>query len=187
MTDTPPLGLRHGTVKVVPSDPRWPRTYARLAAGLTAALGGLARAVEHVGSTSVPGLPAKPIIDIAVLLVPGADADRLAKALAPLGYDFVGDTGDRGGLLFVLESRPGHVLAHLHAIADGDEQWRRYLELRDLLRTDPAARAGYAELKHGLAARYGQDRAGYTDAKTDFIGGLLDRAPRHGSAAEAEG
>ncbi|GAB2834653.1 GrpB family protein [Actinocorallia aurea] len=175
MTDTPPLGLRHGTVKVVPSDPRWPQTYTLLAADLAAALGGLASDLEHVGSTSVPGLPAKPIIDIAALLVPGADPGAVAEAVAPLGYGYRGDTGDRGGLLFVLEpsGAPDHALAHLHGIVPGDVQWERYLELRDLLRKDEEARDAYAGLKHELAARHGDDRTGYTDAKSAFIDGLL--------------
>ncbi|ROO89682.1 GrpB-like predicted nucleotidyltransferase (UPF0157 family) [Actinocorallia herbida] len=175
MTDTSPLGLRHGTVKVVPSDPSWSQAYALLAADLAAALGGLASDLEHVGSTSVPGLPAKPIIDIAALLVPGVDPAEVAQAVAPLGYGYRGDTGDQGGLLYVLEpaDAPGHAVAHLHGIAPGDVQWERYLELRDLLRKDETARDEYARLKHGLAARHGDDRTAYTSAKSTFIDGLL--------------
>ncbi|MDX6742750.1 GrpB family protein [Actinocorallia sp. A-T 12471] len=175
MTDTPPLGLRHGTVKVVPSDPRWPHTYARLAADLTAALGDLASDLEHVGSTSVPGLPAKPIIDIAALLAPDAAPAAVAEAVAPLGYGYRGDTKDQGGLLFVLEpaETPDLALAHLHGIPPGDPQWTRYLELRDLLRSNPAARDAYSRLKHDLATRHTNNRTAYTNAKSTFITTLL--------------
>ncbi|MCD0451517.1 GrpB family protein [Actinocorallia sp. API 0066] len=187
-----PTGLRHGTVQVVPSDPRWPLAYARLAADLAPALGGLATAVEHVGSTSVPGLPAKPIIDIAVLLAPGADARLLHAAVGPLGYAFQGDTGDKGGLLYVLEDAalPDHAVAHLHGINAGDPQWDRYLTLRDLLRADPSARDKYAALKRVLAVRYRNDRPGYTEAKSDFIIRLLttaaERAEREVSGSVTE-
>jgi GrpB-like predicted nucleotidyltransferase (UPF0157 family) len=74
-------------------------------------LGDLAVAIEHVGSTAVPGLVAKPILDLAVGLAPGADPDHAITAIERLGYVFRGDKGDIGGLLFVLEDRPAHRLA----------------------------------------------------------------------------
>jgi GrpB-like predicted nucleotidyltransferase (UPF0157 family) len=110
------LGLTYGQVRLVPSDPRWPAAFQRLAAELRAALGDLATAVEHVGSTAVPGLAAKPILDLVVGLAPGTNPDRVTATLAPLGYQFRGDKGDQGGLLLVLEDRPAHRVAHLHLV-----------------------------------------------------------------------
>lgn len=132
----------------------------------------LAVAIEHIGSTAVPGLVAKPILDIAVGLSSDADPDQVIARLEPLGWAFRGDKGDPG-LLFVLEDRPAHRVAHMHVVGYGDTRWRHYLLFRDRLRTDPAARTAYAELKRGLAERFADDRRAYTAAKDSFITGLL--------------
>jgi GrpB-like predicted nucleotidyltransferase (UPF0157 family) len=166
------LGLAYGKVRLVDSDPGWPRAFQRLAAELRLALGSLAVAVEHVGSTAVPGLAAKPILDIAVGLAPDADTAQVIAILEPLGWNFRGDKGD-AGLLFVLEDRPAHRVAHLHIVGYGDARWRRYLVFRDRLRTDPATRAAYAQLKRRLAEEFVWDRRAYTAAKDSFITGLL--------------
>jgi GrpB-like predicted nucleotidyltransferase (UPF0157 family) len=176
--DDTALGLTYGQVRLLPSDPGWPQAFQRLAAELRATLGQLAVAVEHVGSTAVPGLAAKPILDVAIGLAPGADPDRVITALRPLGYQFRGDKGDEGGLLLVLEDRPAHRIAHLHLVRHGDVQWRRYLALRDRLRADPAARAAYARLKGRLAGQFAGDRRAYTAAKAAFIVELLSEDGR---------
>jgi GrpB-like predicted nucleotidyltransferase (UPF0157 family) len=167
------LGVPYGQVRLADSDPAWPAAFQRLAVRLRAALGVLAIAIEHVGSTAVPGLAAKPILDIAIGLAPAADPDRAIAALQSLGYLFVGDKGDEGGLVLVLEDRPAHRIAHLHVVGYGDAQWHRYLALRDRLRNDPTARVAYAQLKRGLAAKFAGDRPAYTAAKAAFIARLL--------------
>jgi GrpB-like predicted nucleotidyltransferase (UPF0157 family) len=168
------LGLTYGQVRLAPSDPGWPRAFQRLAAELRATLGQAAVAIEHVDSTAVPGLPAKPILDIAIGLAPGTDPDWVITALQPLDYRSRGDKGGEGGLLLVLEDRPAHRIAHLHLVRHGDAQWRRYLALRDRLRADPAARTAYGQLKDRLAARFAGDRRAYTAAKAAFIAQLLN-------------
>ena len=117
----------------------------------------------------MPGLLAKPILDLAVLRRRGTD---VIERLAALGYEFRGDAGDEGGLVFVLSDRPLHRIAHVHVVSDGDPQWSRYLAVRDRLRADPAARAAYAELKLELAARFPRDRPAYTAGKDAFIASL---------------
>jgi GrpB-like predicted nucleotidyltransferase (UPF0157 family) len=172
------LGLAYGQVRLLPSDPGWPAAFQRLAAELRAALWELAVAVEHVGSTAVPGLAAKPILDVAIGLAPGTDPDRVITALQPLGYQFRGHKGEEGGLLLVLEDWPAHRIAHLHLVGHGDVQWRRYLALRDRLRADPAARAAYGQLKGRLAVQFARDRRAYTAAKAVFIVQLLSEDQR---------
>jgi GrpB-like predicted nucleotidyltransferase (UPF0157 family) len=166
------LGLAYGTVRLVDSDPEWPGAFQRLAAELSLALGPHAAAIEHVGSTAVPGLAAKPILDVAVGLSMDADPARVVAILERLGWIFRGDKGD-AGLLLVLEDRPPNRVAHLHVVAFGDARWHRYLAFRDRLRADPAARTAYAELKRDLAERFAGDRTAYTAAKHTFIAGLL--------------
>jgi GrpB-like predicted nucleotidyltransferase (UPF0157 family) len=167
------LGLTYGQVRLVDGDPGWPQAFEQLAAELRSGLGELAVAVEHVGSTAVPGLVAKPILDLAVGLAPDADPDRVTSAIERLGYEFRGDKGETGGLLFVLEDRPAHRIAHLHVVPHGGEKWRQYLAFRDRLRIDPDARAAYAEVKRRLGEQFAGDRQAYTAGKAAFVAGLL--------------
>jgi GrpB-like predicted nucleotidyltransferase (UPF0157 family) len=167
------LGLTRGEVRLAPADPASPAFFDRLAVDLRAALGELTVAVEHVGSTAVPGLPAKPIIDIAVALAAHATTDAVVAVLVPVGYLFCGDKGEEGGLLFVLEDSPAHRIAHVHAVGSGGRLWTNYIGLRDRLRRDAAARASYGELKRDLARQFSGDRPAYTAGKGPFISGLL--------------
>jgi GrpB-like predicted nucleotidyltransferase (UPF0157 family) len=170
------LGLEYGRVRLVDHDEVWVNAFERESDRLHATLGTLALAVEHVGSTAVPGLISKPILDIAVGLGAVADHEVLIVRLELLGYSFRGDAGDGGGLVFVLEDRPAHRVAHVHAVRFGGDQWRRYLMVRDQLRTDQAARTAYAQLKRRLADRFADDRRFYTAAKSPFIAWLVSGA-----------
>jgi len=170
------VGLAYGSVRVVDSDPAWPEIFTNLAGDLRQALGSRAAGIEHVGSTAVPGLAAKPIIDIAVLLAPHAAPADVISALESAGYRFRGDKGDAGGLLFVLEDRPARRVAHVHAVADVS-QWQRYLAVRDRLRSDSTARAAYTRLKRTLAALHPDDRQSYTAAKASFVAALAAGPP----------
>jgi GrpB-like predicted nucleotidyltransferase (UPF0157 family) len=146
-----------------------------LAAELRTALADLDVVVEHVGSTSVPGLAAKPIIDIAVGVRGEIAIDRIIQILQPLGYVYRRDEGASGGQLFVVdeEGQPGNRIAYIHVVTADDPQWARYLGFRDLLRENPDARIAYEQLKRRLAAEFPDDRIGYTNAKESFIENLL--------------
>ena len=109
------LGLEPGTVRVVEARAEWSLLACRLADDIAQALSGSAARVEHVGATAVPGLVAKPIIDLAVG-VGAASAHAVRQPLERLGYRYRGDAGDRGGLVFVLEDRPRHRVAHVHVV-----------------------------------------------------------------------
>ncbi|MBW8482107.1 GrpB family protein [Actinomadura parmotrematis] len=163
------VGLHKDVVRVAEPDPLWAEVFAWAARRLRPALDGLAVAVEHVGSTSVPGLPAKPIVDIAVGLSGTATEAAVEAALAPLGYRYLGDAGDDGGWLYVLETRPAFRVLHLHGVRYGDQRWHDYLRFRGVLRRSAAARDAYEHLKRDLAARHAADRPGYTAAKTGFV------------------
>jgi GrpB-like predicted nucleotidyltransferase (UPF0157 family) len=167
-TDEP--GLIH--ITLLPHDPAWARRYARERDRICCALGGRAVRIEHVGSTAVPGLRAKPILDVAVGVASPSE-DDLRRRLEPLGLVWRGDVPSDGGLLFVLEERPDRGVAHVHVVELGGDEWRQYLAFRDRLRRDPPARAAYLELKETLAARFPHDRRAYTDAKAAFIEALL--------------
>jgi GrpB-like predicted nucleotidyltransferase (UPF0157 family) len=130
--------------------------------------------VQHVGSTSVPHLPAKPILDIAASVHNLAVIPELVEKLTSIGYIYRGDGGDNGGHLFVRESMPGIRTIHLHVVARDGRQWRNYLYFRDLLRRDVRVRTQYAELKKQLERTFRNDRKAYTVAKEDFIRRILE-------------
>jgi GrpB-like predicted nucleotidyltransferase (UPF0157 family) len=171
------LGLTRGRVKIADSEPCWQSAFEQLAAQLRGVLTGLRASVEHVGSTAVPGLAAKPIIDIAIGIRGGAGIDHVIGAVEPLGYIYRGDAGSDGGHLFVLDDQPDHRIAHLHVVSAEDPQWQRYLAFRDLLRQDPLARADYENLKRQLAIQFPEDRKAYTAAKKSFISAQLPPEP----------
>lgn len=161
------LGLARGIVEVVASRAEWPARYTVLECRLRKLLGS-AVLIEHVGSTSVPGLAAKPILDVAVLMTRDMTVEQIIGVLGA-EFEYRGDSGSEGGLLFVEQSAPGVRTAHIHVVNHGDPQWERYLRVRDRLRSDPVAREAYARLKTELAARFPDDRAAYTEAKDSYI------------------
>ena len=173
-------GLAYSTVRVVESDPRWPQDAALLGRRIRLALGPAADRIEHIGSTAVDGLAAKPIIDLAVRLPPGQEHDAVVEAFEADGWEFRGAAGSEGGLVFVLSPKPLHRVAHVHVVDHDDPQWTRYLAVRDRLRTDERARTAYAVLKQNLARRFPTDRGSYTAGKTAFVSRLLAEYVRGG-------
>ncbi|MCO6441651.1 MAG: GrpB family protein [Nitrococcus mobilis] len=129
--------------------------------------------LQHVGSTSVPDLPAKPILDLAAAVAALDAIPELARRLTGIGYIYRGNNGDAGGHLFVRESSPGVRTIHLHLVKHNGAQWRNYLLFRDLLRRNPGIRRQYAELKQALGRSFRDDRNSYTAFKRDFIGQVL--------------
>ena len=169
-----PIGLLYGTVALAPHTPEWERLFAVEAARLRAALAPWECVVEHVGSTAVPGLAAKPIIDIAIGVPAGTSPEAIIAPLVALGYDYRGDAGDGGGRVLVREAGPQIRTHHLHVVALGADQWDRYLAFRDLLRLNSEARETYLREKLALAALHAGDRRAYTARKAEVIARLLD-------------
>jgi GrpB-like predicted nucleotidyltransferase (UPF0157 family) len=165
------VGLKKGDVELRPHDPAWVDLGREETLTVADALGVLALDVEHVGSTSVPGLSAKPIIDVAVRLANGSAAhlSSIRERMIAAGYIDRGLATDGGGWFFVHEAAAGFRVAHIHLVAADDPEWKRYLLFRDALRASPALRETYAELKRDLAGRYPTDRRSYTAAKTEFV------------------
>jgi GrpB-like predicted nucleotidyltransferase (UPF0157 family) len=163
-------------VVIVDYDPSWPAAFQQLRDRLAATLGPLAVAIEHVGSTAVPGLAAKPIIDLDVVIADRADLPTVIERLRPLGYLYEGDLGVAGREAFTTPAgAPPH---HLYVCAIGTPALDRHLAFRDTLRADPGAVDAYGDLKRTLSARLGDDRAGYTEAKSAFIEQVLAASPR---------
>lgn len=171
---------------VVDYDPSWPAQFEILRSRIWGAVGDLAVSVEHVGSTSVPGLAAKPIIDIDVVVPSIADVGMVIERLATLGYRQRGDLGIEGREAF--ESPSGLPAHHLYACVRGSTALNNHLTVRDWLRRDPAAAAQYGLLKKRLAEFSPTDMDKYIAGKTGFLLGVLRKAgfPEHALTAIAE-
>ncbi|MBN1260483.1 MAG: GrpB family protein [Anaerolineae bacterium] len=163
-------GLLHDEIIVAPYDPAWPQRFEVERARVAQALGDLALEIHHVGSTAAPGLAAKPIIDILVVVRHLDDAPACAPALARLGYRFIDHPDNVDRRYF----RKGHPRTHhLHIVAQGTAAHRDTLAFRDALRADPDLRDAYARLKVALGEQYRHDRSAYTAHKTDFVRKVL--------------
>jgi len=161
-------------IEVVDYDPAWPELFEGAAARLRAAAPSLIVAVEHIGSTAVPGLAAKPIIDLMPAVAPGHvdDLDRCVAPIVALGYRYIADYEDELPFRRFFRVRLPGASHNVHLVEQGGEFWVRHLAFREVLRAHPDVAAEYAVLKRSLAARY-DDVGEYTDAKTGFIERML--------------
>jgi GrpB-like predicted nucleotidyltransferase (UPF0157 family) len=154
-------------IEVVDYDPRWPETFERLHSRIWAALKDVALSVEHVGSTSVPGLPAKPIIDISIVVPDRSYVQTAISRLASLGYVHRGDLGIEGREAF---ANPDGLPAHnLYLCPRDTVALANHLAIRNYLRSHPEAATEYGELKRRLAERFPHDIDGYIDGKTTLL------------------
>ena len=169
------IGLKRHTVMLVDYSPDWDTIAAESCQAVLKACAGLVADVQHVGSTAVPDLPAKPILDIVAGVLSLDSMPELIRVLGDIGYTYRRDHGDAGGHLFVVDTSPGVRAIHLHLVEHSGIQWRNYIAFRDLLRHRPAIRNRYAELKRELASLHAHDREAYAAGKTDFIRKTLER------------
>lgn len=172
------LGLDYAQIRLCRTTSAWLAAGEQLRDHVAVALGSSCVGVEVIGSSSVLGLLAKPILDLAVGVSTESEFTQVQVTLVNEGWIYRGNAGDDGGQVFVLESAPWHRVAHLHAVEHGGAQWRAYLLLRDLLRVDADARQRYEAAKIALAERHADDRAAYTDGKSGIVADLLSTAGR---------
>ena len=158
-------------VQVVPYDPSWPSRYRQEAALLREALGDCLVEIHHIGSTSVPGLWAKPIIDILPVVTAVEEADRRRAALETLGYEYLGEFGIPGRRY--LRKGGDHRTHQVHLFGrESRDEIRRHLAVPAYLRCHPDAARDYAQLKRRLARRFPRDMDGYCDGKDAFVKAL---------------
>jgi GrpB-like predicted nucleotidyltransferase (UPF0157 family)/ribosomal protein S18 acetylase RimI-like enzyme len=163
--------LLDARVRIVEPDASWPLRFAKERDRIVAALGAEAiEGIEHVGSTSVPGLAAKPVVDILLAVRGGTVSPTQIVSIERLGYRYKGEAGVPGRQYFSAGLR-GY---HIHAAPHGSAFWRSHVLFRDRLRADPGLAAGYESLKRRLAREMGDDRLAYTDAKAPFIRSVLE-------------
>ena len=168
-------GLRRA-IAVVPYDAIWVDTFARVRERVWPMLSDVAITIEHVGSTAVPGLWAKPIVDVDVIVPDEAAIATAIVRLASIGYAHRRDDGVPGREAFEAPRDSPLPAHHLYVCPSDSVPLRNHLALRDRLRADPEAARAYGELKRRLAAAHPHDIDAYVAGKTDFVLGLLREA-----------
>lgn len=154
-------------IKVVPYTSRWQKMYQEEAQNLKEILNPILIDLHHIGSTSVPGLAAKPVIDILAIVSCITEVEKYTSALVCTGYQALGECGIEGRRFFTKggDSRTHH----LHIFSESSPHITRHLAFRDYLRHNPAAVSEYAKLKTSLASRFPHDIEQYCSGKDDFI------------------
>ena len=160
------MGTRN--IIVLPYDGQWKQDFITIKAELQEALDELALRIEHVGSTSVPGLSAKPIIDIDVVVKPG-DVEYAIGALKSIGYIHEGNLGIEGREAFSYEGKEHLLTHHLYVCPEDSTELKRHLAFRDYLRTHQAAREKYGNIKLEAAKLYPEDIDKYIEYKSPII------------------
>jgi GrpB-like predicted nucleotidyltransferase (UPF0157 family) len=162
-------------IRIVAYDPAWPAMAAAELRRIKDALGALAVRVEHVGSTAVPGLAAKPIVDLQISVDRVEPRQRYVEPLERLGYLFAPAPESPDHHFFGKPPQRPRT-HHVHVCEAGSEHELRHLAVRDFLRTHAGEAARYAALKRRLVARHGQDRLAYIDGKDEYVTALEGRA-----------
>lgn len=177
------LGLAQGALALVSYDRHWPALFTAEARRLKQALGDGILAIEHIGSTAVPGLAAKPVIDMMAAVADSARLPEMAKRLAGMGYEDLGEAGVPGRGFFVLGpvNRRTH---HLSLVGREAGYWGLQILFRDYLRAHADSARAYAALKAALQRQPDMTRERYTDSKTDFVRQVIMRAERERAERE---
>ena len=170
----PRIGLQRDAVELACQSEYWIAYGTEKCRILQQACNGIDCDVQHVGSTSVPNLKAKPIIDIVIGLSDMTDFERVHTAICNLGYIYRGIGSGSNGHLFVLESKPDVRTEHLHVIPLGSEKWDTYILFRNALRNSSSLVAEYTILKESLLSCFSNNRKEYTAGKAQFIRNVLN-------------
>ena len=165
------------TILIAEYNPLWPVLFQGESNRIRAVIGDWIAAIEHVGSTAVPGLGAKPIIDIMVGIHQLGSAGECVGSLGGIGYEYVPEYEEEiPERRYYRKGPPQDRISHLHMVEAGSDFWIRLLLFRNFLRKHPEVAGEYCRLKKELAGRYAVEHRAYTDAKTPFIESVVTRA-----------
>ena len=156
-------------VRVVPYDPEWPSAFDAEAKRLASALGHVVVRLHHIGSTAVPAIAAKPIIDVLMEVIDFEPLDERTPAIEALGYEALGEYGISRRRYFRRDDATGRRTHQVHAFRAGDTEVERHLAFRDYMLAHPAAARAYGELKQRLAQEHPEDNGAYMDGKDAFV------------------
>jgi GrpB-like predicted nucleotidyltransferase (UPF0157 family) len=163
-------------VEVVPHNPRWRDAFEAEAKRVAVALGGNVAAIHHIGSTAIPNIYAKPVVDLLVEVRDITEVDGQSSAMQSLGYEVMGEYGIPGRRYFRKDTHEGIRTHNIHAFEAGSAEVERHLAFRDYMVAHPADAQRYSELKRRLAEEHPQSMDGYMDGKDGFIKEMDRRA-----------
>jgi GrpB-like predicted nucleotidyltransferase (UPF0157 family) len=163
-------------VFVAPHDPRWADEFDREASVVAGAMGDVVQVIHHIGSTAIPGICAKPIIDMLAVVSDLSVLDERTARMEALGYEALGEFGITGRRYFRKDDRNGNRTHQVHAFQAGSPQIERHLAFRDFMRAHPGCALEYDVLKRRLAELHPADISSYTDGKDEFIRDVDARA-----------
>jgi GrpB-like predicted nucleotidyltransferase (UPF0157 family) len=163
-------------ITVVPYDPLWPQAFALAASEVASAMGGNLLDLHHIGSTAIPGICAKPIIDLLAVASDLAAVDARAAQMQSLGYEVMGEFGIAGRRYFRRDNAAGERTHQVHTFQSGSQQIQRHLAFRDFLRAHAELALQYSQLKQRLAEAHPHDMNAYMDGKDGFIKEMEARA-----------
>ena len=171
----PPLGLKRGELYLSPYREEWETLFDSEKKILLSAIGNHIIDIQHVGSTSIPGIPAKPILDLGIAVDEFENARTCIEPLTDIGYSFRGEHGILQRHYFTRGDPTTH---HIHMVEESSDEWTKLIRFRDLLRADPKMAEDYSNLKRDLWERLPGDRKAYQAAKAAFICDVLKRADK---------
>lgn len=166
----------HSRIDVVPYDPRWPEEFDRASGEVVTALAPTLLAIHHIGSTAIPGIHAKPVLDILAVVADLHVVDERTADMQALGYQVMGEFGIEGRRYFRRDDSTGKRTHHIHAFVEGSPHVTRHLAFRDFMRAHPDLANQYGELKRRLAEAHPHDMEAYMDGKDGFIKEMEARA-----------
>ena len=161
-------------VIIVDYNSQWPILYEKESELIQSILGYRIIQIDHIGSTAVPRLSAKPIIDILASMESQEIADNSLPLLAEIGYTDITLEPQEPDWYYCLGKRQNEQVYHLHLVKHGSDHWEKHIVFRDILRQNPDIAKEYLELKKELASKFREDRIAYTDAKVEFIERALE-------------
>ncbi len=163
------IGLKRGTVKLLPFNRNWAKSFEREKKYLVSKLKDLVIDIQHIGSTSIPGMTAKPIVDIAIGVKTMEGSKKYIKILENVGYKFINNFGNLNTHLFFVKGEESNRTHYIHLIKHQGKIWEHYIFFRDHLSKNKSAAKKYVSLKQKLAAQFADNRKLYTAAKGSFI------------------
>ena len=169
------IGLQQKKVKLLAYNTAWPRLYKREEKLLLSVAREYILDIQHIGSTSVPGMKAKPIIDIVIGVKSLKDGKKCVGGLEKIGYEYKHDAGVKGRHFFVKGTEKNRT-HYIHIVKLNGNNWENYIYFRDYLRAHKIAVIKYNKLKEQLAKKYKHDRDTYTTRKSFFIQGIIKKA-----------
>ena len=169
------IGLKRGIVKLLPYNPNWQVAFEREKKFLKKELDGLILEIQHIGSTAIPGIVAKPIIDMLIAVNSLSDVSKIRSKLEEVGYEYRENGSDDIQILFV-KGPEGKRTYYLHITELGSLEWQNSIGFRDYLRKNTERAKQYSNLKMELASKYSEDRAKYTAGKAAFVHETIERA-----------